>query len=99
MIDEAIAELAPVIGVKVACSAVGESPARHYRRHHKSAALPRPERAPASQLRALSNTERAELRVTLNTEDHPDEALATVDARLLDKGLYLGSISTMCPQP
>ena len=29
MIEEAIAELAPVVGVQAACSAVGESRARH----------------------------------------------------------------------
>ena len=50
---------------------------------------------PAPHPRALSDTERAEIRATLNSEEHQDEAPATVYAKLLDKGLYLGSVSTM----
>src|SRR5690606_7542858 len=45
--------------------------------------------------RALSEVERKELRRVLNSEDHVDEAPATVYAKLLDQGLYLGSVSTM----
>ncbi len=95
MIEGAIAELAPVVGVKAACLALGESRARHYRRHRKSPAPPRPERVAAPQPRALSDTERTEIRATLNSEEHQDEAPATVYAKLLDEGLYLGSVSTM----
>ena len=95
MIEGAIAELAPVVGVKAACLALGESRARHYRRHRKSPAPPRPERVAAPQPRALSDSERTEIRATLNSEEHQDEAPATVYAKLLDKGLYLGSVSTM----
>lgn len=95
MIDEAIAELAPVVGVKAACSAVGEPRARHYRRHRKSSPAPKPERVPAPQPRALSEVERAELRAVLNSDEHVDEAPATVYAKLLDEGRYLGSVSTM----
>ena len=36
MIDDAIDELTPVVGVRAACAAVGEPRARHYRRHRKS---------------------------------------------------------------
>ena len=35
MIDEAIDELTPVVGVRAACAALGERRARHYRRHRK----------------------------------------------------------------
>ncbi|MGC8472734.1 MAG: hypothetical protein ACP5PM_10665 [Acidimicrobiales bacterium] len=42
MIDQAIGELAPLVGVKAACAAVGEPRARHYRRHPRSPAPPRP---------------------------------------------------------
>ena len=95
MIDHAIAELAPVVGVKAACAALGEPRARHYRRHRKSPAPPRPERVATPQPRALSEVERKEIRRVLNTPEHVDEAPATVYAKLLDEGTYLGSVSTM----
>ena len=95
MIDDAIAELAPVVGTKEACRVLGEARARHYRRHRKSPAPPTPERVPALQPRALSEVERKEIRRVLNSEEHQDEAPATVYAKLLDEGIYLGSVSTM----
>ena len=95
MIDQAISELAPVVGVKTACAVLGEPRARHYRRHRKSPAPPRPERVAAPQPRALSDVERKEIRRVLNSEGHVDEAPATVYAKLLDEGVYLGSVSTM----
>ncbi len=95
MIDEAICELAPVVGVKAACAALGEPRARHYRRHRTSPTPPRPERVPALQPRALSEVERKEIRRILNSDEHADEAPATVYAKLLDEGTYLGSVSTM----
>ncbi len=42
MIDDAITELTPIVGVKAACEAVGRPRASHYRRHRKS--RPRPGR-------------------------------------------------------
>ena len=42
MIDAAIAELAPIVGGRVACRAVGEPMARHYRRHRQSPLPPAP---------------------------------------------------------
>jgi putative transposase len=95
VIDDAVCELTEVVGVRAACRAVGESRARHYRRHRKSEPPPRRERVAASQPRALSEVERKEIRRVMNTEDHVDEAPATVYAKLLDQGLYLGSVSTM----
>ena len=95
MIDEAMAELTPLVGVKAACAALGEPRARHYRRHRKSPVPPRPERAPSPQPRALSEVERKEVRSVLNSEEHRDEAPATVYAKLLDEGTYLASVSTM----
>jgi putative transposase len=95
MIDAAIDELAPLVGVRRACTAVGEAQARWYRRHRQSPPPPRPERVPAVQLRALSEVERKEIRRVLNREAHVDEAPATVYAKLLDEGIYLGSVSTM----
>lgn len=95
MIEEAICELRRLIGVRAACAAVGEPQARYYRRHRKSEPPPRPERVTSPQPRALSEVERKELRRVLNSEEHQDEAPATVYAKLLDEGVYLGSISTM----
>lgn len=95
MIDEAIAELVPVVGTKEACRVLGEARARHYRRHRRTPAPPRPERRASPQPRALSDEERTELRETLNSEAFCDTAPASVYAKLLDEGRYLGSVSTM----
>jgi putative transposase len=81
--------------VRSACQAVGAAPARWYRRHRQSPPPPKPERVPAPQPRALSEVERTELRRVLNGPEHVDEAPATVYAKLLDEGVYLGSTSTM----
>ena len=95
MIDEAIEELTPTVGVRAACAAVGESRARHYRRHRKRPPPRRPERVATPQPRALSEVERKEVRRVLNSAEHVDEAPATVYAKLLDEGVYLASVSTM----
>jgi putative transposase len=95
MIDQAVAELQPLVGVRGGCAAVGEAQARWYRRHRQSPPPPRPERARAAQPRALSGVERKELRRVLNSPEHVDEAPATVYAKLLDQGVYLASVPTM----
>jgi len=95
VIDDAIEELTPTVGVRAACAALGESRARHYRRHRKSPAPPRPERVATPQPRALSEVERKEIHRVLDSAEHIDEAPATVYAKLLDQGVYLGSVSTM----
>jgi putative transposase len=95
MIDQAVAELAPLVGVRAGCAAVGEAQARWYRRHRQSQPPPRPERARAAQPRALSEVERKELHRVLDSEEFIDEAPATVYAKLLDQGMYLASTSTM----
>lgn len=95
MIDQAVAELAPIVGVRAGCAAVGEARARWYRRHRQSPLPPKPERLAASQPRALTEVERKEVRRVLNSEEHVDEAPATVYAKLLDEGIYLASVPTM----
>ncbi len=95
MTDQAVAELAPLVGVRAGCAAVGQTQARWYRRHRQSPPPPKPERGPALQPRALSEVERKELRRVLNSPEHVDEAPATVYAKLLDEGVYLGSVPTM----
>jgi hypothetical protein len=44
VIDQAVDELAPVVGTKAACAAVGRPRQSHYRWHRKSPPPPRPER-------------------------------------------------------
>lgn len=97
MIDQAIATLAPVVGTKAACEAVGRARATHYRRHRRSPAPAKPERRVprSSQPRALSEVERKEVLRVLHAEEHVDEAPATVHAKLLDSGVYLASVATM----
>ena len=95
MIDQAIDELSPIVGVKAACQAVGRPRGSHYRRHRKSPPPPKPERVPSSQPRALSEVERKQVLRVLHEPEHVDEAPATVYAKLLDAGVYLASTSTM----
>ena len=95
MIDQAITELVPLVGVRAGCAAVGQGQARWYRRHRQSPLPPKPERVPAPQPRALGEAERTELRRVLNSPKHADEAPATVYAKLLDQGVYLASVPTM----
>ena len=47
---------------------------------------PKPERVATPQPRALSEVERKEIRRVLNSDEHVDEAPATVYAKLLDEG-------------
>jgi putative transposase len=95
MIDQAVAELTAVVGVRGACAAVGGAQARWYRRHRQSPPPPTPEQVSTPQPRALSEVERKELRRVLNSEEFVDEAPATVYAKLLDQGVYLASVPTM----
>src|SRR5438477_9311175 len=95
MIDEAIAELAPLVGVRAACRATGRPQANHYRRHRQSPKPTRPQRERRPQPRALSTVERDTVRALLNSEDFVDKAPATVYHELLDEGTYVASISTM----
>ncbi len=95
MIDAAIEELVPLVGVRKACEATGEPQARWYRRHRQSPPVARPVRPPAPQPRALSVEERDRVREVLNSPEHVDEAPATVYAKLLDEGVYLASVPTM----
>jgi putative transposase len=97
LIDTAIAELAPSIGVRNACDAVGAAQASYYRRHRSSPPPVRPAPIPhrdRHQPRALSQAERRTILDVLHSERFVDMAPAEVWATLLDEGVYLGSIST-----
>jgi putative transposase len=95
MIDDAIAELAPLVGVRAACRATGRAQANHYRRHRRSPKPDRPKRERRPQPRALNPVERDTVRTLLNSPDFVDKAPATVYHELLDEGVYLASVSTM----
>lgn len=95
MIDDAITELAPLIGVREACTAVGRPQATHYRRHRQNPAPARARRERKPQPRALAPVERAQVRAVLNSPQHVDKAPAAVYHELLDQGTYLASVSTM----
>jgi putative transposase len=95
MIDDAIIELTPLMGVRAACRATGRAQANHYRRHRRSPAPDRPKRERRPQPRALSQPERDTVRALLNSEDFVDKAPATVYHELLDEGTYVASVSSM----
>ncbi|MHB2029908.1 MAG: DDE-type integrase/transposase/recombinase [Acidimicrobiales bacterium] len=95
MIDEAINQLSDIVSTSEAIAALGESRATWYRRHRKSAPPAKPERVATPQPRALSEVERKQIKATLESEEFIDEAPASAYAKLLDQGVYLGSVSTM----
>jgi len=97
VIDAAVSELAPRVGVRAACEAVGAGQAGYYRRHRVT---PVPERPAVVahrdrfQPRALTPTEREAILTELHSERFTDMAPAEVWAVLLDEGRYLGSVAT-----
>src|SRR5258705_12242034 len=98
MIDDAVAELAPLIGKRAACRATGRPQASYYRRHRQSPPPPPvhgPKRAPRPQPRALSEAERAGVRAGLNRAGFVDQAPAAGGHQFLDEGVYLCSPSSM----
>lgn len=107
MIDTAIEQLTPLIGVRDACAATGRAHASYYRAHTKQSSaqsdtftsanveLAAPVRRESAQPRALSVAEREHVVEVLNCERFIDMAPAAVYATLLDEGVYLCSESTM----
>lgn len=93
ILDAGIDELAPVLGRRAGCAALGRSRATHYR-HRRPPLQGPPEPRPRSH-RALQPAEATAILETLNSERFCDQAPAQVWATLLDEGTYLGSISTM----
>src|SRR6266536_1565505 len=90
--------LAPIVGTTAACKAIGWPRSSWYRTHRRSPApprSPRPRLAPRRQPRALTPAEQRQVLDTLHAERCWDQAPASVDATLLDEGVYLCSIPTM----
>lgn len=93
MIEQTLAMITPLVGMRPACRALGVAPATLYRwrRPPKTkAARPRPRPA-----RALSDLERSTVLQVLNGERFCDSSPAEVYATLLDEGRYLCSERTM----
>src|SRR5260221_7801415 len=95
MTDRVMGDLGAVMGTGAACAALGRSRATYYRRHRHSPTPPRPSRTRATQPRALSGAERAEVLGFLHHERFVDQAPASIYANLLDEGRYLCSVPTM----
>ena len=92
MIDAAIGELIPVVGVRAACKALGRNRAAYYRQLHPPQLKPQVERFHP---RALSVAERTEVLEVLHSERFVDSAPPQVYHTLLDEGIYLASVSSM----
>jgi putative transposase len=93
MIEQAVDELAPLVGTRPACRALGAAPATIYRRRRPLESRPhRPRPVPA---RALSVSEREAVLAVLHSERFVDASPAQVWATLLDEGRYLASERTM----
>ncbi len=95
MIESTIAELRSQVATTAACRALGWPRATWYRHHRGTPPPPHPERQQQSQPRALTEAEQRRLLEALHAPEHVDEAPATVYAKLLDQGTYLGSVATM----
>jgi putative transposase len=95
MVDQTIADLAPIVGKRAACAALGRSRATYYRRHRQSPPPPRQPRFLTPQPRALSQAERVEVLGILHEERFVDQAPASIYATLLDEGRYVCSVPTM----
>ena len=87
----ALTILVPLVGIVVACAALGISRATFYRaRRPALTAKPRPR-----PVRSLPDTERADILAALNSVRFADKAPAQVYATLLDEETFLCSIRTM----
>ena len=92
IVDAAVDELAPIVGRKAACAALGRSRASHYRARRPPRCGPP---APRRSVRALAPIEADAVIEVLNSERFCDQAPAQVWATLLGEGTYLASVSTM----
>ncbi len=95
-----VMELAPVIGTRAACKALGlgrSAPVRERARLHQAALVgpPRPRRPRPRPPLALDAQECQVILDTLNSDRFVDTAPAAVHATLLDEGVYLGSVRTL----
>ena len=93
MIEQTVEKLAPIIGTRPACRALGASPATVYRRRRPP--QPKPKRPRPAPPRALSEPEREAVLEVLHSPRFVDCSPAQVYATLLDEATYLASERTM----
>jgi len=93
MIAATVEELAPLIGTRPACRALGASVATIYRRRRPPE--PRPPKPRPAPERALSEPERQAVLDLLHSERFVDVSPEETWATLLDEGTYLCSTRTM----
>jgi putative transposase len=93
VIEAALVELEPVLGLKPACGLLGRSRATHYRQQQPP--MHRAHQPRASPPNALTTAEREQVLGLLRSPQYCDLAVAQVWARELDEGRYHASISTM----
>lgn len=86
-------EIAPLVGVALACLALGVSRATFYRAQ-QGPVMNCPRRPRTDSPVALSEPERATILQTLHEPQYVDRSPRTVFAMLLDAGRYLASVST-----
>jgi putative transposase len=89
---QAVAQLAPQVGIAAACEALGVSRASFYRQQQPRSIGSKPLRRPA---RSLSQAEQQKVLEVLHSERFVDQSPAEVYATLLDEGIYLCSLRTM----
>lgn len=92
---EAVEQLAPRVGLKRACAALGINRATFYRRQgRKEAASPEPSARPQPPLK-LSAPERQTVVELMHSQRFVDASPHTIHATLLDEGRYYCSVRTM----
>ena len=87
----AAAKLAPTTGVGIACEVLGVPRSSFYRAHQ----IPTPPKPRPTPARALTATERNDVRQLLNSDRFVDQAPRQVYATLLDENIYLCHWRTM----
>jgi len=92
---QSVEGLGVAVGVSTACQAFDVSRASVYRARRVVEPELQPLPEPATSVRALSQTEKAEVRQMLNSQRFQDSAPRQVYATLLDEGQYLCSWRTM----
>ncbi len=95
MINNAIGELEPLVGVVAACRLTGKSRATLHRHRNPKPPVLGPPKPPVPSRSALTELERARVLDVLRSQRFVDKSPAQAWAVLLDEGIYLCSISTM----
>ena len=98
---DAVARLAPTVGIVAACDCLAVARASFYRQRPVLGPPASPPAEPASPserpapARSLSEAERAAVLLVLHDDRFQDRSPAAVQATLLDEGQYLCSTRTM----